>query len=130
MKKLLILMLIVPVFLLNGCNFSKNETGRKVETSVHDTPAVKIGILPDVDSIPFIAADAKGYFGKEGVKVELVSFNNPVERDAALQSGAMDGEVGDILAAVFAVQNGLNVKITSVTNGKYDILAAPNSGIK
>jgi NitT/TauT family transport system substrate-binding protein len=37
--------------------------------------------------------------------------------------------VGDILAAAFAVQNGLDVKITSITNGKYDILAAPNSGI-
>lgn len=130
MKKLLILMLIVQAFLINGCNFSKNETGRKDEPSVKDTSAVKIGILPDVDSIPYIAAAIKGYFGREGVKVELVSFNNPVERDAALQSGAIDGEVGDILAAVFAVQNGLDVKITSVTCGKYDILAAPDSGIK
>lgn len=100
-----------------------------METSTIDAPELRIGVLPDVDSVPFIAADAKGYFAREGVKVELVTFNNPVERDAALQSGALDGEVADILAAAFAVQNGLDVKITSVTCGKYDILAASRSGI-
>ncbi|MDI3480915.1 MAG: NitT/TauT family transport system substrate-binding protein [Tepidanaerobacteraceae bacterium] len=130
MRKLLILTLIIPIFLLNGCSIGKKDTVKKVEAYQSDAVVVKIGVLPDVDSVPFIAADAKGYFDREGVKVELVSFNNPVERDAALQSGSIDGEVGDILAAAFAVQNGIDVKITSVTCGKYDILAAPNSGIK
>jgi len=130
MKKLLILLSVVLIFGLSGCANSTNGTGKNAAPEpAADSQVVKIGILPDVDSIPFMAADSKGYFDKEGVNVELVSFNNPVERDAALQSGAIDGEVGDILAAAFAVQNGLDIKITSITNGKYDILAAPGSGI-
>jgi NitT/TauT family transport system substrate-binding protein len=130
MKKLFVLLLIFLLFGLSGCTNVKNVTEKNAAPQpASGSEVVKIGILPDVDSVPFIAADVKGYFNKEGVKVELVSFKNPVERDAALQGGAIDGEVGDILAAAFAVQNGLDVKITSITNGKYDILAAPNSGI-
>ncbi|HHW01613.1 MAG TPA: ABC transporter substrate-binding protein [Thermoanaerobacterales bacterium] len=131
MKKLFILLLVFMVIGLSGCTNSKNGSEKSAAPQAESgSEIVKIGILPDVDSVPFIAADIKGYFNKEGVKVELVSFKNPVERDAALQGGAIDGEVGDILAAAFAVQNGLDVKITSITNGKYDILVAPNSNIK
>jgi len=130
MKKLLILLSVFLILVLSGCTDTTNGTGKNdAAVTTADSQVVKIGILPDVDSVPFMAADSKGYFNREGVDVELVSFNNPVERDAALQSGAIDGEVGDILAAAFAVQNGLDIKITSTTCGKYDILAAPGSDI-
>lgn len=132
MKKLFVLMLVITILITGGCaarNMGEDEKNT-IQRSSPASEVVKIGVLPDVDSVPFIAADVKGYFKKEGVKVTLVSFNNPVERDAALQSGAIDGEVADILAAAFAVQNGLDVKITSITNGKYDILVSPNSHIK
>lgn len=131
MKKFLPLVMVC-VLLLAGCDSSssKDTVANNPSTSNDSQQVVKIGILPDVDSIPFIAAESKNYFKEAGIQVELVSFRNPVERDAALQSGTIDGEVADILAAAFAVQNGLKVKITSITTGKYDILSAPNLNLK
>jgi len=131
MKKIFILS-VVCMLLLTACTAQSDKYSKETAPSdtVNGQTTVKIGILPDVDSIPFIAADSKNYFSDAGIKVELVTFQNAVERDAALQSGAIDGEVADILAAAFAVQNGLEVKITSITTGKYDILVAPKSKIE
>ena len=50
--------------------------------------------------------------------------------DAALQAGAIDGTIADILAAAFAVAGGFEVRITSVSDGRYGIAAAPGSGAR
>jgi NitT/TauT family transport system substrate-binding protein len=92
-------------------------------------PILKVGILPDADSFPFLVAESGNLFQVEGVDVSLVRFQNPVERDAAFQAGVVDGIVGDLLAAALAVQGGFAVKITSLTDGRYGIVASPGSGI-
>ncbi|MFZ2780606.1 MAG: ABC transporter substrate-binding protein [Rectinemataceae bacterium] len=89
---------------------------------------LRIGILPDADSLPFLAAESEDLFAAEGVPVKLIRFQNPVERDAAFQAGAVDGVIGDTLAAALAVQGGFPVKITSLTDGRYGIVASPTSG--
>lgn len=88
-------------------------------------PALKFGILPDTDSLPFMAAAAQGLFEKHGVQVELVRFTSPVERDAAFQAGAVDGVISDLVAAALAVRGGFGVKVVSVTDGRYGVAAAP-----
>lgn len=88
---------------------------------------LRFAVLPDADSLPFLVADAEGDFVKEGVAVELVAFKNPQERDAAFQAGQVDGAISDVLAAAFAVAGGFPVRITSVTDGRYGIAAAPGS---
>lgn len=90
---------------------------------------LSLGVLPDVDSIPFVVSQEKGFFLKEGVELELPRFNSPVMRDTALQAGKIDGAVSDILAAAFAVEGNFPVAITSMTEGSYKFLAAPDSGI-
>ncbi len=90
---------------------------------------LKIGILPDADSLPLLVAESARDFEAEGVSVKLVRFQNPVERDAAFQAGAVDGVIGDILAAILAAQGGFDVRITSLTDGQYGIVTGPDSGI-
>lgn len=90
---------------------------------------LRVGVFLDSDSIPLLVADARGLFAKEGVNVKLVTFQNPVERDAALQSGAVDGVVSDLLAAALAVQGGFELRVTSLTDGRYGVASAPGSGI-
>ncbi len=90
---------------------------------------LRIGILPDADSLPLMVAEAANDFAAEGVAVRLVKFQNPVERDAAFQAGAVDGVIGDILAAALAVQGGFEVRITSLTDGRYGIVVGPDSGV-
>ncbi len=91
--------------------------------------ALKVGILPDADSIPLIVAKEEGLFAATGQEIEIVSFHNPIERDSALQAGVIDGAISDVLAAAFANDNKQTVKITSLTNGRYVLLTGKNSGI-
>jgi NitT/TauT family transport system substrate-binding protein len=91
--------------------------------------ALKVGVLPDADSLPLLVADAEGLFAAEGAAVSLVRFNNAVERDAALQAGAIDGAVSDLLAVALATQGGFDLRATSLTDGRYGIVASPGSGI-
>ncbi len=90
---------------------------------------IQIGILPDVDSLPFMVADFQNLFEKQGVEVELVKFQSPVERDAAFQAGKIDGMVGDTLGALFLEQAGFDISILSTTNGRYGLAASPQGGI-
>lgn len=90
---------------------------------------LKVGVLPDADSLPLLVAAAESLFAAEGVDVALVSFKAAVERDAALQAGAIDGAVTDLLAVALAVQGGFDIRAASLTDGRYGIVASPLSGI-
>jgi NitT/TauT family transport system substrate-binding protein len=91
---------------------------------------LKVGILPDADSIPLIVAEEEGFFAESGLEIEIVSFNNPIERDSAIQANAIDGAISDVLSILFFVDNGQNVKITSLTNGRYVLLSGKNTEIR
>jgi NitT/TauT family transport system substrate-binding protein len=90
--------------------------------------SLSIGVLPDVDSIPVIIAQQNGYFRKEGLDVRIEKFKSAQDRDSALQTGNIDGAISDILAAAFASDGGFEVKITSMTNGSYKLLAGKHLG--
>ncbi|MDR0707961.1 MAG: ABC transporter substrate-binding protein [Treponema sp.] len=90
---------------------------------------LRVGIMPDADSMPFMLARDEGLFEREGVAVELMAFSNPQERDAALQAGKIDGAISDLLAAAFFAAGGFDVKITSLTDGRYGIAASSSSGV-
>jgi NitT/TauT family transport system substrate-binding protein len=88
---------------------------------------LRVGILPDADSLPLLVADAEGLFAGAGVTVSLVRFNTALERDAALQAGAIDGAVSDLLAVALAAQGGFDIRATSLTDGRYGLVAAPGT---
>jgi NitT/TauT family transport system substrate-binding protein len=90
---------------------------------------LRVGVLPDADSLPLLVAEAEGLFAAEGVAVRLLPFKTALERDAALQAGAVDGAVSDLLAAALAAQAGFDFRVTSLTDGRYGIVTAPGSGL-
>ena len=93
------------------------------------------GILPVVDVLPLLAGREKGLFEKEGIDLELISFQSALERDAALQAGRLDGYFGDILNTVLLVRSGEQLKIiatafhTHPQCRMFGIAVAPGSGI-
>lgn len=91
---------------------------------------LRVGIMPDADSLPFMVARDHGFFDGENVKVELIVFSNPQERDAAIQAGRLDGTISDLLAAAFLNAGGYDFKVTSLTDGRYGIAASAKSGIR
>jgi NitT/TauT family transport system substrate-binding protein len=90
---------------------------------------LRIGVLPDADSLPLLVAQDEGLFAAEGLTARLVPFKTAVERDAALQAGALDGAVSDLLAVALAAQGGFDLRATSLTDGRYGILVSPLSRI-
>ena len=88
-----------------------------------------IGILPAESSIPLILAQEKGFFEAAGVSVTLQAFSSPNDRNAAVQSMALDGAIGDVMTAAAFADNGIPMKITSDISEDFKILSSPNSGI-
>ena len=98
--------------------------------SKESTVPLRVGIMPAVDSLPFLLARDEGLFEREGVQVELVMFSNHQERDAALQAGRLDGAISDMVAAAFFVAGGSDFRITSLTNSRFGIIGSPGLGIQ
>lgn len=117
MKKLFLLSFVVMMMgaLLTGCGA---DNGEKKELQ-----GISIGVMPDIDSVPIIIAQEKGYFAEEGLKVDIQQFKSAMDRDAALQSGNLDGAISDMLAVAFAKSGGFDVKVTSFTDGAYKLIA-------
>lgn len=122
MKKLIsICVFLALAGILSACSVKKDINPADSKASA-PLQAITIGILPDVDSIPFVIAQEKGFFREEGLTVKLEAFKSAVERDSALQSGNLDGAVSDVLAQAFAKEGGMGTIITSLTNGSYKLV--------
>ncbi|NTW29381.1 MAG: ABC transporter substrate-binding protein [Coriobacteriia bacterium] len=126
--------LLMAAFALTGC--SANSTTTQPGSAV--TPAaIKIGTLATSDSLPLWVAEQKGYFTSQGLpKVEIVVFQSAQEREAAFASGAIQASMTDIMSAANLQAGGIPVKLPTVmlganpSQGRFAVVAAPNSGIK
>lgn len=91
---------------------------------------LNFGAIGSVEVIPIIIAEEKGYFEKEGLDVNFQSFKSAKDRDAAFQSGNLDGIICDLIAVTLYQNADLDVKITGFTDGNFMLVANPESGIK
>ncbi len=125
MKNLRYLILMVLISgVLAGCGGPEEDT------------SLKIGLLPILDVLPIYVADQEGYFKEQGIQVELVPFASAVERDTALQSGQIDGEINDLISAAFLNRDEDRVRVVRVAmratphKAMFAILAASSSEIQ
>ena len=126
MKKLLFLVSVLVMIVLSaaGCGNTSDQTAGNKELQ-----EINIGLMPDIDSVPVIMAQEKGYFAEEGLKVNIQQFKSAMDRDAALQSGNLDGAISDMLAVAFAKSGGFDVKVTAFTNGSYKLIAGKDAEV-
>jgi NitT/TauT family transport system substrate-binding protein len=89
-----------------------------------------IGLMPAYNSIPLVVARAAGLFEANGINVALVPFNGQLERETALQTGAIDGTVSDLINAIQSWTHGFGARVTSVTEGNFRLLASPGSRLR
>lgn len=126
MKKMLFLVSVLVMIVLSaaGCGNTADQTAGNKELQ-----EINIGLMPDIDSVPVIMAQEKGYFAEEGLKVNIQQFKSAMDRDAALQSGNLDGAISDMLAVAFAKSGGFDVKVTAFTNGSYKLIAGKDAEV-
>ncbi|EGO64318.1 ABC transporter substrate-binding protein [Acetonema longum] len=127
MKKYIgLLVLMAMVFVLGACSVNKGEDTAQTAGNLG---MITLGLMPDVDSIPFIIAQEKGFFKEEGLTVNLKSFKSAVDRDSALQSGNLDGAISDMLAEAFAKNGGFDTVITSMSQGSYKMVVNKDKAV-
>ncbi|MFT5872361.1 MAG: NitT/TauT family transport system substrate-binding protein [Clostridium sp.] len=124
-KKFLILGLVLTMSMsIVGCssNAPKETTSQPIKT-------LTVGVMPDLVILPLIIADHNGYFKEQGIQVKLEHFKSASDRDAALQTGKIEGATSDMLSVVFFNDSKFDVKITSKTEGSFKLIAGKDSGI-
>ncbi len=107
-----------------------NETSK-----VFKPVKISIGLLPIIDSIPFIVADVEGLYAKYGFNATLKFFGSAKDRDAAFIAGHVDVAVNDPITTLMLASGGVDVKIVSLllgehpSDGLFYLLAPPNSEV-
>lgn len=121
---------------LVACSTPAAPSGSGTGTTSAPTPtAIRIGTLPTEDSLPLWVAERDGLFTKAGLSVTITSFQSAQERDAALAAGAIDGFMGDMIAASLLRAGGVPVKVTTVMlgatakEGRFGIAVKPGSKV-
>lgn len=127
-NKLTVLCVAVMLLIsLTACSSANNGRSPEAEGATKD---LNFGAVGSVEIIPIIIADEKGYFEDEGIKVNFQSFKSAKDRDAAFQSGNLDGIICDEVAVALYQNADFDVKITGYTDGDFMLIANPDSGIK
>lgn len=94
MRKLIYISLLCAAVGLCGSCSQSDGTGVDA-----DSTALRLGVLPTMDCLPFYYADSIGLFDSLGLDVRLISFDAAMDADTAFVNGAVDGLVSDLVKA-------------------------------
>lgn len=122
-KILAIITTTFTVLSLTACSSPKN-------TTTNSNEVLNFGIMGSVDAVPLVIAKEKGYFEEEGIEVNIETFKNSKDRDAAFQGETLDGVIADEVAISLYQNADFDVKITGITDGDFMLIAGADSGIK
>lgn len=134
MRTLRTLLVVVVVAMLGGASVAGCTPPSSGGTAAAPVK-VRIGTLTTEDALPLWVAERDGLFKKAGLEVSITVFQSAQERDAALTAGAIDGFMGDMIAAVALRAGGVPVKVTTIMlgatpkEGRFGIVVAPGSKI-
>jgi NitT/TauT family transport system substrate-binding protein len=92
-----------------------------------DNLQLSVGLMPAVDGAPVYLAAERGYFADEGLDLEIVLFTSGQDRQSALQTGAVDGAMSDLVALAVNNDAGFDIKAVTLTDGVFPILATPGA---
>jgi NitT/TauT family transport system substrate-binding protein len=102
-----------------------------------DLEKVRVSIIPIGDVAPLFAAIQNGYFREVGLEIDTTPSAGGAAGIPGLVGGSFDVAYGNVVSALLAAQQGLDVKViaagTNVTDPKLDatgIFAKSDAGIK
>ncbi|MDR1369428.1 MAG: ABC transporter substrate-binding protein [Dysgonamonadaceae bacterium] len=128
MKQKCILPVIFAVCLLGiTCSSCKQKTD---SNSPGESNSLSIGAMSSMDFVPVAVAKKMNFFKQNGVDVSIEKFYSANDRDAAFQSGNIDGTVIDYTGAILQLAGGIPLKLTSACNAPFAIVSSPQSNIK
>lgn len=118
-----LLLLCISLALLSACN------AKKQQEQPGTLQELKLGAMSSMDYIPFVIAQKQGIYDSLGLKVNIVKFFSANDRDAAFQSGNIDGTVIDFTGAVIQQANGVDLAMIMKNDGFFYLIAGKNTGV-
>ena len=116
----LISVLALSLLVFAGCSRADDSPDHQEEA-----PALlSVGMMSAVDAAPFYYAKQEGYFTDEGLEVELIMFTNAQNRQTALQTGAVDGAMTDLVALITQAAGDFSLTGTLSTDGVFPLLSS------
>ncbi len=109
MRKLLYAFIWVAMAGMYG---SCSQTGEKVTDE--DSTALRLGVLPTMECLPFYYADSVGLFDSLGVDVKLVTFDAAMDADTAFVRERVDGAVTDLMKVALWQDKGDTAQVVMV----------------
>ncbi len=92
-----------------------------------DSTALKLGVLPTMECLPFYYADSIGIFDSLGIDVKLVTFEAAMDADTAFVNGCIDGIVTDLVKECIWRGNGDTAYVAMVGDLKLWLVTAPKA---
>ena len=86
---------------------------------------LRIGLMPTMDSVAIATAYELGFFEEHHIEVELIPFSSARDRDAAFQTGNLDGATVDLIAVGLLNEGDFPIRATSVTTAHFTLIATP-----
>ena len=96
MKRPILLFWFILLFLYS-CQSKKGDGSFLPLTELQP---LTLGMMPTLDGLPFHIAKTQGIYDSLGLNLTILSFNSANDRDAAFQTGKMDGMITDYPSAV------------------------------
>lgn len=113
--------------LLSACIGGKKGDAEAENAEV--SKPVNLGIMATMDGLPFVIAQKLGMYDSLGVTVNLVRFDSSNDRDAALQSGQIDGAITDYPSVIVLQAHRTPMAIIMKNNSYLCFVVSPSSNI-
>lgn len=126
---------VVSVGCSGGTDVKSDQAANTNKSSANQVDSLKIGVLRTIDSLPIYMADEKNYFTENGVKVELVEFGSASDQSKAIESGAIDGMMTDMVVQHLLQKGGTDMRTVTTSlgatkaDGKFLVVASEDSGV-
>lgn len=91
--------------------------------------SLNLGVMPTMDGLPFIIAQKQGIYDSLGLDVSLIRFNSANDRDAAFQSGQIEGAVTDYPSVAVMQSRHTGWGVVMKNNGYFCFIVSKESGI-
>lgn len=127
MKKLFPILLGVTLLLLACCT---TKSGKQEMNVRKEMQPITLGLMASMDGIPFVVAEKLGFYDSLGIEVNFIKFYSPIDRDAAFQSGTIDGSITDYSSAVLQQAKGVSLRVIMQTDGYCQLIAGKESKVR
>jgi len=92
-----VLLFCFILFFLYSCQSKKGDNSFLPLTELQP---LTLGMMPTLDGLPFRIAKTQGIYDSLGLNLTILPFNSANDRDAAFQTGQMDGMITDYPSAI------------------------------